>query len=174
MLRASDAPYINSIETSLHVLLPNGATISSIGACNLDFPNLPHTVPCHIFPNDVLNTSLLSISQLCKMGCVATFSASDASITFSNRPVLRGLKSPDDNLWTLPFLAFNTALLPTVRAAYALSSDASFVKFTHASLGSPSLTTLTKAVRRGYLHSYPRLTSLMLTAHPPISIATAQ
>ena len=108
------------------------------------------------------------------MGCVATFSASDASITFSNRPVLRGLKSPDDNLWTLPFLAFNTALLPTVRAAYALSSDASFVKFTHASLGSPSLTTLTKAVRRGYLHSYPRLTSLMLTAHPPISIATAQ
>lgn len=108
------------------------------------------------------------------MGCVATFSASDASVTFGNRPVLRGFKSPDDNLWTLPFLASNTALPPTVCAAYALSSDASFVKFTHASLGSPSLATLTKAVRRGYLHSYPRLTSLMLTAHPPISIATAQ
>ena len=64
--------------------------------------------------------------------------------------------------------------LPTVSAAYALSSDADFVKFTHAALGSLSLTTLAKAVRRGYLNSYSRLTSGMLTAHPPVTIATAQ
>ena len=48
------------------------------------------------------------------------------------------------------------------------------MKFTHAALGSPSLTTLAKAVRRGYLNSCPRLTSGMLTAHPPVTIATAQ
>ena len=48
------------------------------------------------------------------------------------------------------------------------------MKFTHAALGSPSLTTLAKAVRRGYLNSYPRLTSGMLTAHPLVTIATAQ
>ena len=108
------------------------------------------------------------------MGCVATFEASTVTITYSDLPVLCGLKSPDANLWTLPFLPHDTASLPTVSAAYALSSDADFVKFTHAALGSLSLTTLAKAVRRGYLNSYPRLTSGMLTAHPPVTIATAQ
>ena len=124
--------------------------------------------------DDVLNTSLLSIAQLCRIGCVATFSAKDVTVTYNNLPVLYGLKSIDDNLWTLPTLPLATASCPAAHAAYALPSDAEFVKFTHAAFGSPSITTLTKAVRRGYLDSYPRLTSLMLTAHPPNSIATAQ
>ena len=174
MLRKADAPYLTSVGISLHVLLPNGTTISSIGSCQLVFPNLPQPVSCHIFPDEILNTSLLSIAQLCRMGCIATFSASTVTITYTDLPVLCGLKSPDDNLWTLPFLPLDTAPPPIACAAYALSSDADFVKFTHAALGSPSLTTLAKAVRRGYLKSYPRLTSVMLAAHPPVTIATAQ
>ena len=47
--------------------------------------------------DDVLNTSLLSIAQLCRIGCVATFSAKDVTVTYNNLPVLYGLKSIDDN-----------------------------------------------------------------------------
>ena len=67
--------------------------------------------------DDVLNTSLLSIAQLCRIGCVATFSAKDVTVTYNNLPVLYGLKSIDDNLWTLPTLPLATASCPAAHAA---------------------------------------------------------
>ena len=60
---------------------------------------------------------------------------------------------------------------PTANAAHALPSDA---KFTHAALGSPAVSTLTQAVRCGYLQSYPGLTPAILTAYRPNSIVTAK
>jgi Reverse transcriptase (RNA-dependent DNA polymerase) len=173
LLRQQDAPYVTSIDTSLDVLLPNGNTISSIGYCELNFPNVPQPVLCHIFMDDVLNTSLLSIAQLCRMGCVATFSAHSATVTYNDLPVLSAQKLADDNLWMLPNFPSPTSS-SAANAAYALSTDAAFVKYTHAAFGSPSISTFEKAVRRGYLKSYPRLTPALLTAHPPHSIATAQ
>ena len=59
-------------------------------------------------------------------------------------------------------------------AAHALPNDALFIKFTHAAHGSPAISTLTQAVRRGYLHTYPCLTLDMLVKHPPLSMATAK
>ena len=57
-------------------------------------------------------------------------------------------------------------------ATHALPNDAAFIQY--AALGSPAISTLTQAVRRGYLHSYPCLTSAMLATHPPLSMATAK
>ena len=172
LIRKSDAPYFTLSQSPLHVLLPNGHTIKSIGSCLFYVPNLPQPISGHVLPDDVLNTSLLSIAQLCEMGCVATFTGTNVIITQDNNKVLCGTKLPTSNLWTislaLPIQAFTAA------AAHTRSNDADFVRFTHAALGSPSLSTFAKAVRRGYLHLYPRLTSHILSAYPPLSIATAQ
>ena len=61
LLRTSDAPYVAHGEPKLHVLLPNGHTIKSVGTCLLHFPNLSWAIFAHVFSDNLLNTSLLSI-----------------------------------------------------------------------------------------------------------------
>ena len=172
LLRTSDAPYVDLGEPTFHVLLPNGNTIESVGTCMLHIPNLPRAIFAHVFSDNLLNTSLLSIAQLCELGCIATFTSTTVTVTNDNLTVLCGTKIPTSNLWTIP-LPKHIDLIPFSAATLALSTDADSVRFTHASLGSPSLSSLAKAVRSGYSHSYPRLLSTILSAHPPLSIATA-
>ena len=144
-----------------------------MGSCLLNIPNLPQPLLTHVFPDNILNTSLLSIVQLCQIGCVATFTATAVTIMYNALTVLSGPLSSSSQLWTIntPHSAFPSA---TVNAAVALSTDAAFVKYTHAALGSPSLSTLSRAVQRGYFHLYPRLTASILSANLPTSMATAQ
>ena len=80
---------------------------------------------------------------------------------------------PDDSLWSIAYHSTLT-LPPAANATHAIPSSTAFIRFTHAALGSQAISTITQAVRRGYLHSYPALTSAMLAAHPPTSIATAK
>ena len=144
-----------------------------MGSCLLDIPHLPQPLLSHVFSDSVLNTSLLSIVQLYQVGCVATFTATAVTITYDALTVLSGAPSSNSQLWIIqtPHLAFPSAM---VNAAVALSTDAAFIKYAHAALGSPSLSTLTKAVQRGYFHLYPRLTASILSANLPTSMATAQ
>ena len=107
------------------------------------------------------------------MGCIATFTDNAVTITHNTNKVLCGTKLPTSNLWTIS-LPLNSTPAFAAAAALTLSTDTVFVRFTHAALGSPSLSTFVKAVRRGYFHLYPRLTSNILLANPPLTIATAQ
>ena len=84
--------------------------------------------------------------------------------------MLHGSKLPTDHLWSIA-APLST---PIANAAHALTSDAEFVTFANAALGSPAICTLTQAVRQGYLHSYSGFTTAMLTAHRPNSTATAK
>ena len=176
LLRGSDAPHIvrtTSTVDTLTVMLPNGHLITSIGICHLQLPHLQCPFVAHVFSDSALNTSLLSIAQLCRLGCIATFTSSEVHITIDQSTVLHGFKLPNDSLWSIPQPALFTS--PSIaNATQALPNDAAFIKFAHAALGSPAISTLTQAVRRGYLHSCPCLTSKMLAAHPPMSIATAK
>ena len=144
-----------------------------MGSCLLDIPSLPQPLLSHVFSDSVLNTSLLSIVQLCQVGCVATFTATAVTIMYNANTVLSGAPSSSSQLWTIqtPHFAFPSAM---VNAAVAPSTKAAFIKYMHAALGSPSLSTLTKAVQRGYFHMYPRLTASTLSANLPTSMATAQ
>jgi hypothetical protein len=51
--------------------------------------------------------------------------------------------------------------------------DAEWVQCTVRSLGSPSTSSLLRAVRAGYFSSFPRLTAKILTKTPPQSLATS-
>ena len=46
--------------------------------------------------------------------------------------------------------------------------------FAHATFGSPAISTFEKAISRGYLSTFPLLSTRLLNAHPPLSQATAQ
>ena len=177
LLRASDAPNFKSIlaEHGLTVTLPNGHSITSIGIHALNFPHLPVAVPAHVFADDQLHTSLLSISELCYAGCTATFTDTDVSITHQQYTILTGSKDPSSTLWHIPIPKHLPTLSPSsASAVQGIASDAAFVRFVHATFGSPALSTFHKAIRRNYLASFPHLTLSIALAHPVNSTATAQ
>ena len=90
--------------------------------------------------------------------------------------VLHGTKSSTDKLWLVQLPNSSTIDNPSQLQSNAshLSSDAAFVSFVHASLGSPVYSTFIHAVRSGYLSTWPRLTAAIVNAHPPLTIATAK
>ena len=64
--------------------------------------------------------------------------------------------------------------LPEANAVLSLPSDNKYIKFMHASFGSPAISTFQRAVRKGYLSTIPRLTSSLVSKHKPNSEATAK
>ena len=178
LVRQSDAsaviidPHLQPIS----VTLPNGSTISSSVSGTLLFPNLPYPIYAYIFPDKVLHTSLLSVSDLCNVGCLATFTDTQFHVTYNNSTVLHGIKATSDTLWTaqLPTQSAAASTHTTSSHAARLTADAEFVLFVHASLGSPVYSTFLRVIRAGYLSSWPRLTTNIVLAHPPHTIATAK
>jgi len=79
-------------------------------------------------------------------------------------------KSPDSTSWTLPIES------PPLEANAVLSlpSDNKYLQFTHASFGSPVLSTFQRAIRKGYISTIPRLTSALISKHKPNPEATAK
>ena len=156
----------------IRVALPNGETISSSSAGDLWLPHLSVPLTAHIFPDASLDTSLVSISELCNNGCVATFTNEDVHITKDGLTVLHHGKDKLEHLWNVEL---PTPIDATSASAILRSdTDASFATFMHTALGSPALSTLLRAVRKGYLSSYPRLTATMVTTYLSLTAATAR
>lgn len=178
LVRQSDASavIIDSHLQPISVTLPNGSTISSSCSGTLLFPNLPYPIKAYIFPDRVLHTSLLSVSELCNVGCLATFTNTTFHVTYNNSTVLHGVKATTDTLWTAQLPTHVAAVSTHVASSHAarLTADAQFVLFVHASLGSSVYSTFLRAIRAGYLSSWPRLTTSIVLAHPPHTIATAK
>ena len=174
LLRLSDAGQLtlSPSEPPIQVKLPNGSLITSLYTGTFSLPALPTPLSAHVFPDNVLDTSLISISELCNLGCVATFVRTGCTITYCDKLVLQCSKQCTDKLW---HFSFSLPLPPpSANATMLLSSDRAFIHFAHASLGSPSLSTLLNAVRLGYLHYWPRLTVQLLRTFLPHTVATAQ
>ena len=139
--------------------------------------HLPTPLRVYIFNDIDLRRSLFGLAPLCELGCAIHFSNSTATVTYSGKTVLSGKRLPPDLLWAfdLPVIQHITRSSTTfANAAMSISSDAAFVNFAHATLGSPSLSTLLRALKAGYLDSFPRLSAALVTAHPPHTLATAK
>ena len=168
----------DSSKLPIEVHLPNDDLIKSLRCGLILFPPLKNPFLVHIFPDEDLSTSLFSVSALCNQGCIATSSDNSFTITHKTAVLFADRKLLTDTLWHVPLSTsqFSTlsSTMPQVHAAFSLSADKDFVKFVHASMGSPALSTFSTAVRKGYLSSWPRLTSSLVNAHPPNTLATAQ
>lgn len=161
----------------LSVQLPNGDHIQAFNVGNLHLPYLDHPIKAHIFEDKDLSISLLSISELCNAGCTATFTGQQITITHGGRVVMQNSKSKQEPLWHIQLPNTPAKALASTAiynpAPTNSSKDSAFVHFIHAALGSPALSSFTQAIRANYLPSLSRLTTALVTAHPPHTIPTA-
>ena len=167
---------------------PNGAIMYSTHEADLDLPSLPLAARrVHIVPA-LQSASLLSMAQLCDAGCQVTFDATSVRVHLNDALLLTGIRAPATGLWHLNLTAeatetnalaeanelracTETPLLHHSYAALHSATPAELVTFAHASLFSPALSTLQKALERGYLPNFMGLTTKSLRQHPPQSVA---
>ena len=175
-----DAPVLNKRPTLNPITIhnPNGSVMMSTHEAELDLPMLPPAARhIHIVP-DLASSSLLSIGQLCDAGCYVAFNATTVTVSHNDTIVLTGHRTPATRLWhlTLPTPLPAPAPSPTpapasAHAAIGSATPAELVAFAHAALFSPALSTLKRALDKGFLTNFPGLTPTLLRKHPPRSVA---
>jgi len=94
--------------------------------------------------------------------------------------VLEGQRDPP-GLWifqlptpTVNVPTSNNFMVPQVNSAIGAPKVAELVAYAHATLFSPALDTLERALRCGHIRNFPGLTAKTLHRHPPHSVATAK
>ena len=102
----------------------------------------------------------------------------NCTIDYKPGTILTGQRDPDSNLWLIDFPDQQddiAAFKQPVEVALAVNDNhkpAEIVKFAHAALFLPSISTLKKALDRNYIVNFPGLTAQTLRRHPPSSVAT--
>jgi hypothetical protein len=155
--------------TPLAIRNPNGSIMYSTHVAKLDLPHLPATArQVHIVP-DLASHTLVSIGQLCDAGCDVTFNATAVTVKYNNLLVLQGNRTATTRLWHFDVPTPTPPPIPNEHAMSAVGSatPAELVAFAHASLFSPSLSTLAIAIKKGFVNNFPGLTKKSLTKHPP-------
>ena len=104
------------------------------------------------------------------------FTATNVIVSHANQIVLTGLRTPVTRLWqfTMPTQAEPTSPKPIVETTLATigsAMPAKLIRFAHATLFSPALSTLEEALKKGYLTNFPGFTAKLLQKHPPQSFA---
>jgi hypothetical protein len=146
---------------AITVTMPNGATITSTQTGSLPLP-APINMKAHVLPE--LSHSLISIGKLCDAGCTATFNAKQVVIAHHKQPVLVGHRQTN-GLWTLPIPRPTTSTTTTLErpqhSAHFTVHDAltkDIIRFLHATLFSPTKSTLLKAVQNNHFVGWPGFT----------------
>jgi hypothetical protein len=190
-------PVINKRPTTrpLRVALAANCQVMSTHMCDIKIDGLPATLTGHIIPN--LSIALLfGIRILTEAGWDITFTKGDCIIKYNRKIILLGEKDPSTDLWTLPLgshgmisqHAMSTLLSaapdfanahaqPAVQIAFfahTVQTKANSICFAHQSLCSPRISTLLKAIKRGYLKGCPNLTAHGVNKYLNPSPATAK
>ena len=155
-------------------MLPNNQTIQSISAGSIILPHIVTPLRVFIFRDADLRCSLFGLAALCDLGCQVAFTNTTALVTLHGRTVLSGTRIAPASLWTFSLPSAPIRSQSVANAAMSIPSDSTFVRFAHASLGSPCISSLLRALRAGYLDSFPRLTAQLVVQHPPHTMATAK
>ena len=106
-----------------------------------------------------MNKNLLSIGKICDADCTAIFTKNTVTIHKNDQVLLEGTRNPTHGLWEVP-LPHNQCNM-----TYHSKNTRDMIKFMHAALGSPTVSTLNKAIRNGYLKSWPGLTTKNVNYH---------
>jgi hypothetical protein len=113
-------------------------------------------------------------------GFTIEFDATTVRVRLQNQLLLKGQR---DSLGLLIFqlstqpvtgLMDIDASVSQVNSTIGAPNAAELIAYAHATLFSLALNTLQKALRQGYIHNFPGLTSKMLQCHQPQSVATAK
>ncbi len=141
---------------------------------------------------------LIGIRPLCNAGCTVTFDKDKCDVIYHGKVILRGSKDATTDLWTLPLTrvamqsalprsasvrdrALHAGITPMVHPGvnlatftHSIKTRANGVKFAHQSLCNPKISTLLKAVRKGFLAGCPNLTEKLILKYLNPTPATAK
>jgi hypothetical protein len=165
------AENITPLAHPLPISTPDGATMYATHFGTLTHPpELPAEARLAYLVPNLQSHPLLSMGVLCDAGCTVHFTKDTVIIQDAKeRILLRGHRDPTNNLWTLPP---PSALSPRRTEANNLAvlrvTPKDRVAFAHASLFSPTISTLTKALQKQYITGFPGLTVDTLKQHPPV------
>ena len=169
---------ISSPSQQISVAVADGALLQSTHHGFLDVPGHGPML-AYIFPQ--LKGSLLSISQLVKLGLRVIYCADFVTgFDSDNNTVFQGDRDVSTGLWMVDLRTLSTAaagwtdpiLAHSAAPAVRLDSAAEFVKFWHATYGSPAVSTFLAAIDKSFIR-VPGLTSAKVRRHPPDTLATA-
>ena len=160
------------IENGPKVGLPNGATLVSYLRGNIPFNKIltSEAMQAHVFKG-LTNSSLISIGQLCDDGCVAVFDKKMLHVFKKGDVVLTGTRNSYDGLWDIT-ITKNTGRseIPPTTTEYkkptanviirADQTKTNLAEYLHKCAFSPTLSTLTKAISRGDLLTWPGVENL--------------
>jgi hypothetical protein len=151
----------------------------------------------HVVPKLSI-ASLIGIRVLCDAGCEVIFTKTNCDVWYKGTIILSGKKDPSTDLWTLP-IGPNKEQSKTIKPVgqaqkksrtvpadahegatqaasftHSVKTRANAVKFAHQSLCNPKISTLLKAVRRGFLDGCPNLSKKLINKYLNASPATAK
>ena len=127
-----------------------------------------------IFRDADLRCSLFGLAALCDLGCHVAFTNTTALVTLHGRTLLSGTRIAPDSLWVFSLPSAPLQCQSVANAAMSIPSDTTFVRFAHATLSSPRISSLLRALRAGYLDSFPHLTAQLVVHHSRHTIAKAK
>ena len=133
-------------------------------------PALKSTSQYAFVLGDLKIGTVISLSQLCDNDCIALFMKYRVKIIMNIKVIITG-QQDDNGLWSIPL----APAPPPLQADGILrlnKTKSELAAHHHASLGSPSTSTLLRSIRSGHLLTFPGLTSDLIIKHLPKSIAT--
>ena len=168
---------IKPTSTGINVTLPDSSTIKSTHTASLPIPSLnDNATKVHIFPN--LHSALLSVGQLCDSDCSVTFKQKNVCIYNSkNELITTGWRDPSSGMYKIPLPIHNPQTSNISFANGIIKRDtpiSDLCQFIHASLFSPTISTLESAIKNGFLDSFPGITLKNIRKYLPPSIATSK
>ncbi len=182
---------IRPVIKQLTINLPNRSQVKLTHLCDITIPGLPIVLTGHIVPRLSI-ASIISICVLCEAGCKVVFTKNLCHVIYNSNVILRGMKDPSTNLWTLPLNASEDMLnikkevgephtnplasgQPRIVAfTHSVQTQANAVKFAHQSLCNPKISMLLKATRHGFLTGCPNIIKKVILKYLNPSLATAK
>jgi hypothetical protein len=152
-------------------MVPPSSPLTLLKSAEVDLPMLrPAARKAHIAPA-LDNCSLLSLGQLCDAGYHILLKADTLSVLDAGETILTGTRNHSNGMWQIALPVTG----PThVSNHIGKQSAAELVAFAHATLFSPSLSTLEKALTKGYLTNFHGLDAQALRKYPPASVPMAK
>ena len=153
-----EAPICNQrkVDNPIKIWAANGGILDSTHVGEISLPQLPpQACHVHVVPG-LASMSLLAMGPLCDARCMIEFDATTVHVWLQEQLVLQGSRAPP-GLWifqlptsdtTMPLT--NNAITTQVNSAIGAPKAVELVAYAHATLFSPALDTLEKALRRGY------------------------
>ena len=98
------------------------------------------------------------------------FTPTEVLIVYNGNVIIKGKRCVETGLWLVP-LSTNPTNPHQANAVTLPTKVPDMVAFSHATLFSPVLSTLQKALEKDYVPNFPALTAANLKRHPPQSVA---